>query len=111
MFRPFVGNWVQAIGCFLTKHNADCETLANLILEAITLLENSGYFVDGVVADGAQWNRGMWKKFGINENLGSCAHPYKENRELFFFSDFPHLVKNVRKYVIDNENFQVFGLF
>jgi len=107
MFRPFMGQWVQAIGCFLTKNNADCDVLTNLILEAIGLLEESDYFVDGLISDGAQWNRGMWKNFGIDASKGSCTHPYGENRELFFFSDFPHLIKNVRKYVVDNKTFQV----
>jgi hypothetical protein len=109
MFRPFQGKWVQAIGCFLTKNNADGGILANLIIEAITLLETSKYFVDGVISDGAQWNRGMWKTFGIDasKGLASCTHPYSEKRELFFFSDFPHLIKNIRKYVIENDEFKV----
>lgn len=108
MFRPFMGKWVQAIGCFLSKSNAPSEILANLTVEAIALMEKAGFFVDGIATDGAQWNRGMWKKFGIDQKEGYSHHPLgEEGRKLYFFSDFPHLIKNVRSYVINNETFQV----
>jgi hypothetical protein len=108
MFRPFKGNWVQAIGCFLSKNNADANVLAKLTIEAIALLENAGFFVDGVVCDGASWNRKMWEKFGMDEKSGTSRHPMiSENRRLHFFSDFPHLIKCVRKFVIEAEEFMV----
>lgn len=102
-----MGNWVQSIGCFLTKNNADGSTLTKLVIEAITLLENAGYFVDAVSSDGAQWNRGMWKNFGVTEETGVAPHPCDETRDLHFFSDFPHLVKNMRKLVVDGKPFEV----
>lgn len=95
-FQPFRGKWVQAIACFLTRGNATDDELTKLILEATILLERSGLFVDGVVADGAAWNRSMWTKFGVTKDNPSAEHPCDPNRCLWFISDFPHLLKCMR---------------
>ncbi|KAK3932004.1 Transposable element P transposase [Frankliniella fusca] len=92
-FQPFRGKWVQAIACFLTKGNATDTELTKLILEAVILLEQSGLLVDGVVTDGASWNRSMWTKFGVTKENCSATHPCDPSRKLFFISDFPHLMK------------------
>ncbi|KAK3910133.1 Transposable element P transposase [Frankliniella fusca] len=56
--------WIQTLACFLSKGAADDEQLTKFVLEATILMENSNYFVDGVVTDGASWNRSMWDRFG-----------------------------------------------
>ncbi|XP_043267642.1 uncharacterized protein [Venturia canescens] len=58
MFQPFRGSWVQVLGSYLTKDSVTSAILHKLILECILLLSNSGFHVDAVVTDGAQWNRG-----------------------------------------------------
>ncbi|KAK3929285.1 Transposable element P transposase [Frankliniella fusca] len=95
-FQPFRGKWVQAIACFLTRGNATDSELTKLILEAIILLEQSGLLVDGVVTDGASWNRTMWTKFGVSKENCSAIHPCNPDRKLYFISDFPHLMKCMR---------------
>lgn len=55
----------------------------------------SGFYVDGVVTDGAQWNRGMWAQFGENKDKVSCEHFVDEERRFYFFSDFPHMIKTL----------------
>jgi len=102
-FQPFMGTWVQPIGCFLTRGNANDDELTALIMEAIILLERSYYFVDGVVTDGASWNRAMWTKFGVNETNPSAEHPCDENRRLWFISDFPHLMKCMRNMMVEKK--------
>lgn len=67
MFPPFIGNFVQTIGCFFSKGSANSTVLHKIILEAIILAEKSGLFIDAVVTDGAAWNRAMWTKFGVSE--------------------------------------------
>ena len=58
--------------------------LTQLILKAVALLENTA--ISGcVVSDGAQWNRGMWKEFGVSEENPSCEHVSDENRRLYVF--------------------------
>ena len=59
MYQPFAGPWVQVLACFLSKGCATGQVLAHLVLECINLLNASGLYVDAVVSDGAQWNRGM----------------------------------------------------
>lgn len=100
MFQPFRGTWVQAVACFLSKGAANSSVLHQIIIEAIVLLEKSGFFVDVVTTDGAQWNRSMWNKFGITESIVSCEHICDEKRRLWFMSDFPHLTKNFRNSLI-----------
>ncbi|KAK3929706.1 Transposable element P transposase, partial [Frankliniella fusca] len=98
-FQPFRGQWVQAIACFLTHSNATADELTKLLLEAVILLERSNLFVDGVVTDGASWNRSMWINFGVTKEKPSAEHPCDPQRRLWFISDFPHLLKCMRNAV------------
>lgn len=98
MFQPFRGKWIQTLACFLSKGAAPGKVLHHLLIECIILLEKSGLFVDAVVTDGAQWNRNMWTHFGITETNVSCPHIFDSNHKLWFFSDFPHLIKKHEKF-------------
>jgi len=100
MYQPFRGRWIQALACFLSRGCAPSNVLTCLILECITLLENSGFFCDVVTTNGAQWNRSMWRQFGISEKNISCQHPCDPERRLWFCSDFPHLIKNFRNFIV-----------
>lgn len=40
--------------------------IAQLVLKAITLLENKGLYVHAIVCDGATTNRRMWVELGID---------------------------------------------
>lgn len=102
-FVPFQGRWVQALGCFLSKSACKSEPLHKLILECIVLMENSGICIDAVVMDGASWNRGVWKIFGVNENNISCEHPCNSSRRLWMISDFNHLLKCFRTSTLDEK--------
>ncbi|KAK9883597.1 hypothetical protein WA026_001772 [Henosepilachna vigintioctopunctata] len=65
MFQPFQGKWVQVVGLFLSKDSVTSEILQKLLIECTILFEKAGIFVDGIVSDAAQWNRGVWKLLGI----------------------------------------------
>jgi len=103
MFQPFQGRWVQAVACFLSKGCATGTVLHHLIMECILLLEKSGFFVDAVITDGASWNRNMWTKFGVTEEKVLVTHPSDVKRQLWFLSDFPHLIKNLRNFIVKHE--------
>ncbi|XP_015118438.1 uncharacterized protein LOC107042082 [Diachasma alloeum] len=114
MYQPFRGTWVQTIGCFLSQGSANGDTLHKLLIDAIALMENSGFCIDAIVTDGASWNRSMWRLFNIGEHLdenksktlrANCQHPMDENRRLWFLSDFPHLVKTFRNWVVKKKKF------
>lgn len=106
-FQPFQGSWVQNLGCFLTKDAANDDELTKLILEGTILTEYSGFKVDGVCTDGAPWNRSMWKKFGVSEGNTSVEHPCDEKRKLYFFSDYPHLLKCMRNCLVEKKTIEV----
>ncbi|XP_044585606.1 uncharacterized protein LOC123265775 isoform X3 [Cotesia glomerata] len=98
--KPFQGDWVQVVGSSLSKNSVTSDILHKLITECILLLEKAGLQVDCVTTDAAQWNRGAWKIFGIDDQKFSCEHPYDANRRLWFASDFCHLLKNFRNGII-----------
>ena len=113
-FQPFQGGWTQNIAPFLSKGAATGSVLAALTTECILLLERAGFAVDAVVSDGAQWNRGMWVNFGLHGEDTSCIHPAWNGdddedtpRRLWFLSDFSHLVKNLRNFVMSASEFEV----
>ncbi|XP_044595407.1 uncharacterized protein LOC123272579 isoform X2 [Cotesia glomerata] len=105
MFQPFQGDWVQVIGCFLSRSATISEILHKLIIECVLLLENAGFKVDAVTCDGAQWNRSAWKLFGIEDYKFSCQHPHDPSRRLWFLSDFSHLLKNLRNKIMETPFF------
>lgn len=94
MYQPFRGQWVQNIAAFLSKGAAIGEVLSHLDLECICLLENNGFHVDVVTSDGGQWNRAMWKRFGLKyldaSSVHPCSHDNDTDRRLWFCSDFFH---------------------
>lgn len=51
MFQPFRGRWVQAIGVYLSAGAIIGAILEKIVVEAIILLENSGYYVDYIMID------------------------------------------------------------
>lgn len=115
LFQPFRGKWVQTIAAFLSKGAATGEVLSHLMTECIILLESHGFYVDVVTSDGGTWNRSMWKKFGLKNLEASCVHisafdhddESPEERRLWFCSDFSHLVKNFRNFVMSVEEIWV----
>ncbi|KAM7281357.1 uncharacterized protein ISCGN_006283 [Ixodes scapularis] len=101
LFQPFTGNWTQILGVFAARGNVKAPTLAKIIIETTILAEQAGLVVDTVTCDGASWNRSMWRHFGVQVSAdgrikNSTRHPVDPTRQLFFISDFPHLIKNVR---------------
>jgi len=107
LFQPFCGKWFQTLGAFLGSGAVSGNKLEKCILEAVILLENQSIHVDVVTIDGAAWNRNMWKLFGISDAKSSCTHPVNPKRKLWFVSDFPHLIKNLKSRIINSKTLQV----
>ncbi|KAL5237543.1 hypothetical protein ACI65C_004953 [Semiaphis heraclei] len=51
--------------------------LAQLIIKAISLLENSGVKVDGIVSDGAQTNRRLWTELGVSGSINNVKNSFQ----------------------------------
>ncbi|OXU16948.1 hypothetical protein TSAR_015910 [Trichomalopsis sarcophagae] len=98
MFQPFKGKWVQTLGYFLSKGSANGTVLYQIMMEAIILAEQAGLKVDAIANDGTSWNRSLWDLFGVNEQNVSIEHIVDPQRRLWFFSDFPHLIKCLRNF-------------
>ncbi|KAE9523023.1 hypothetical protein AGLY_016654 [Aphis glycines] len=111
MWQSLSSNFCQTIGCFASKGEVKGVIIAQLVLKAITLLENIGIFVDGIISDGASTNRRMWKELGIDgsrENLKKYfVHLIDSERKVFVLSDFVHLFKCIRSRLHNNKSLQL----
>lgn len=99
-FQSLNDKFTQPIAVFASKNSVCGDELAKIVVKAICMLENAGAKIHGVIADGAKTNRRMWTCLGINssrDNLRtSFSHPLDEDRQVFIFSDMPHLIKCIR---------------
>lgn len=90
----------QPICVFASRGSTQGVVLAELIIKAIILLENSGAKIHNVVTDGAATNRKFWDVMGIsgkkNELKSWFTHVTDSSRKIFVFSDTPHLIKTIR---------------
>uniref|UniRef100_A0A2S2NYW9 Transposable element P transposase n=1 Tax=Schizaphis graminum TaxID=13262 RepID=A0A2S2NYW9_SCHGA len=88
-----------------------CMVLAQLVIKAISILENSGAKIDGIVSDGASTNRKLWIELGISGSMdcvkNSIIHPLDDFRKIFMFSDAPHLIKNVRNRLLNKKSLRI----
>lgn len=86
-------------------------TITQLVIKAISLLENSGVQIDGIVSDRSSSNRKLWNEFGVSgtrSNLqNSVVHPMNQNQKIYFFSDAPHLIKTVRNKLFNSKTLRV----
>lgn len=105
MLRGLVKKWRQPI-----YFQFDQGDMYEVLLEIITKLEDIGYAVVGVVHDMGSKNLALWKKLKIDplEDKISFRNPRAE-REVFVFSDIPHLIKLVRNNMIDSGFFSSNG--
>lgn len=82
-----------------------------MVLKAITLIENTGIIVDGIVCNGATTNKKMWTELGINGTQGNLKkyflHPLNNTRKIFAFSDFVHLIKCVQNRLYNSKSLSV----
>lgn len=74
-----------------------------LILECIEKLRESGFTVHVITSDGAQWNRGVWSRMGIDvkKQIYHVPHPLEDGLLLHANSDFPHLIKTFRTGILN----------
>ncbi|XP_063986279.1 uncharacterized protein LOC135167229 isoform X2 [Diachasmimorpha longicaudata] len=100
LFQPLADTYTQPIAVFASRGPVKGDVVASLILRAITLMENVGAKIHGVITDGASSNRKFWSEVGVSGTLGHAKshfiHPLDDNRKVFVFSDTPHLFKCIR---------------
>lgn len=68
-----------------------------LLWQTIDRLELNNIHVLGVTGDGASVNRKVFQMHGSTSLTHKCTNVYtKESRQIYFFSDPPHLLKTIR---------------
>lgn len=112
-FRSFGESYSQPVAVFASHGPTKGTVLSQLVLKAILILEDAGAFVDAVVCDGATTNRSMWKHFGVTGALNGAknyfVNPVCEERNVYVFSDAPHLIKCVRNRLLKQKLFSLNG--
>lgn len=75
------------------------------------MLEKIGAKVDGIVSDGASTNGKVWKEFGISGTFDNVKnyfiHPLDKSRNIYMFSDAPHLMKTIRNRLFNKKYLRV----
>jgi len=82
--------------------------LAQLIIKAVILLEDAGLQVMALTCDGTSTNKTMLKQFGVSGKRADLknyfSNPfYDGNRNVYVFSDTPHIIKNIRNRLVQNK--------
>lgn len=78
------------------------------VMDLITLLYENGLKVVGVVSDMGPKNVKMWKKLGIAKvnkgiiNTSNFPHPVLPQERIYWFTDYPHLLKRLRDHLLDS---------
>ncbi|KAH7970337.1 hypothetical protein HPB49_004047 [Dermacentor silvarum] len=113
MFCPFTDSYAQPVAVFASKNATRGTVLCQLLLQAIVLLEEAGAIIDGVVCDGASTNCTMWKHLGVSGDMEKgkhfFEHPLDAERNVYVFSDVPHLFKCIRNRLLKQKYLKVNG--
>lgn len=104
-FHSLMDDCTQPIAVFASQGPTRGVTLAKLIVQCIAVLEKFGAKIHGVVSDGASTNRKFWTEVGCSGKMNclknSFPHPTIDDREVYLFSDTPHLIKCIRNRLFD----------
>lgn len=111
MFQAINAEYTQPIAVFASKGPVTGTNLSLIIVKAIILLEKVGARIHGVISDGGASNRKFWTEMGVTGKMDKLKnyfkHPTEENRNIYVFSDTPHLIKTIRNRLYNNSTLQV----
>ncbi len=99
--------WKQVVAYYYTGSSTNGSVLKDIILSIITKAEHICLNVTTVTSDMGAANQKMWSSFGISvtksSRIHSIVHPLEDNRKLYFMSDPPHVLKNIRNFLISDQ--------
>lgn len=111
VFQSLYEDFSQPVAVFTSNGPTSGKDLAKIVLQAITVLENCGAKIHGIVSDGGAPNRKMWTELGCSGKLkdfkNSFQHPLDVNRKVFLFWDTPHLIKCIRNRLANSGEMKV----
>lgn len=101
--------WKQTVAYEFTGNSFSAAAVKKLVLSILTECEKIGLKIDAIVSDMGGGNRGLWKLFGVvvgkhSKYAVSCPHPCDRSRKLYFMADVPHLLKNLRNHLTNNQS-------
>ena len=99
MIRGVTTNLKYPLAAFATR-GLDSNQLYTILWQVIELLEDRGLKVLFITCDGASQNRKFFQTHRAEDNgepVHSTPNPYADdNRQIYFISDVPHLLKTAR---------------
>jgi len=104
-----IGNrWKHVVGYHFTGNSFNPETLKQIIFQIINKTEEKGYHVNFITSDMGSGNTGLWRILGIStgrhsEIVNYVTHPFDASRNLYIIGDLPHVFKNLKQALINNE--------
>ena len=94
LVRGLHDKWKQPVGYFLSSGTMKGHTMATLLKDCISKVENCGLTVKVIISDQGSNNRNMFETvIGITEQEPHFMH---SGHKVYVLYDPPHLVKNVR---------------
>ena len=107
MLSGVTSRWKQTIVYYFTGSSVDGSVFKDIVLDIITKAEAIKLKVNGITSDMGAANQRMWKAFGINVTRKECitkiTHPFDESRLLHFLAYPPHILKNIRNFLISGQ--------
>ncbi|XP_033103726.1 uncharacterized protein LOC117106473, partial [Anneissia japonica] len=98
MLRGLFSNLHVPIAYYPTTGASGCD-LYMAIWEAVEYIEVAGFVVHALVSDGASPNRKFYRLHSTPNSDGvtyKARHQMDQNRNVYFYSDVPHLLKTLR---------------
>lgn len=111
MLAGIASRWKQVVGYYFTGDNVNGEKLKPIIEVIIKEAEKIGLLVYNITSDMGPSNQAMWRAFGIYvSNIvvkNNCRHPCFSDWLLYFYSDVPHALKNVKTGFVNNKTITI----
>lgn len=97
MLRGLTSPWKQ-----LVYYNFDTHMTKDILEEIIIKVEEAGLIVVAMVSDMGSSNLKLLRTLGVNIERTSFKNPASDDREIFVFTDAPHLIKLIRNNLLDS---------
>lgn len=109
MIRGLIDNWKCVFNYFVSKNSISAENLKKIILENIKLLDLMGLSVEAIVCDQGSNNRKCFTLLGVS--FDKPFFYYNNNKKVFAFYDFVHLIKSLRNLCLHHKLSTPDGIF
>ena len=97
MARGLTSSWKQPV-----YYGFNTDMTLKLLNDVILAIEGIGLKVCAIVCDLGAENRSFLKHAGVTIDKPFLGNPTDPNRNIYFFADVPHCIKNLRNHVIDD---------